>query len=66
MQPYTLGFEDVHHGSTFHQCVFIRVKPEPEVAETAAKTHAAYGGDPHAPYMPHASLLYSDLEETRR
>lgn len=34
--------------------------------EAAAKTRAAYGCDPDAPYMPHVSLLYADLEESRR
>ena len=61
-QPYNLVFQDVHYGHTFHQCVFFRIKPDPAVVASAAKARAAYGVDPGAPYMPHLSLLYADLE----
>ena len=66
MQPYSLNFQDVCHGSTFHQCVFIRIQPERDTLEAALKTRKAYNGDTGAAYMPHVSLLYADLEEPRR
>lgn len=66
MQPYDLTFEDVNHGNTFHQCVYIRIKPDQDVLEAAVKTRTAYGGNVSALYMPHVSLLYADLEKPRR
>ena len=66
MQPYSLNFRDVYHGSTFHQCVFIRINPERDILEAAMKTRKAYSGDIGAAHMPHVSLLYADLEEPRR
>jgi len=66
LTPYELVFTDVHYAHTFHQCVFIRIKPQPEVVEAAARSRAAFGGDRDAPYMPHVSLLYAHIEEDRR
>jgi len=65
-QPYQLQFQDVHFGAIFHQCVYIRIQPQPHVMHAGAETRAAYGGDRDATYMPHLSLLYSDIDEDAR
>ena len=65
-QPYQLQLQDVHFGATFHQCVYIRIQPQPLVMRAGAETRAAYGGDRNATYMPHLSLLYSDIDEDAR
>ena len=59
-------FKDVHYGTTFHQCVYLRIQPEADVMHAGAETRAAYDGNRHAPYMPHLSLLYSDVDEDAR
>ena len=65
-QPYQLQFQDVHFGATYHQCVYIRIQPQPNVMHAGAETRAAYGGDRDTTYMPHLSLLYSDIDEDAR
>lgn len=35
-------------------------------AQAGAAARVAFGQDPAAPYMPHLSLLYSDIPEEER
>ncbi|KAF5833605.1 cyclic phosphodiesterase-like protein-domain-containing protein [Dunaliella salina] len=63
IKPYTLHFEKVQWGSFFFQCVFIRIKQDPETMEAAAIARHECGMDPAGPYMPHLSLLYADLDD---
>ncbi len=67
MQAYRINFDDVSYGSIFHQCVYVRCKLHAATLQAARRAREAFGQDPDAtPYMPHLSLLYSDIpRETR-
>ena len=55
------------YGEIFHQCVFLLVHKEPLVMEASAVSRQMLGQDPDtASYMPHLSLLYSDVDERIR
>ena len=66
MQPYELHFQDVTFGATFHQCVYVRIQQQPDVMHAGAEARAAYGRDRDAAYLPHLSLLYSDVDQNAR
>lgn len=58
---------DVACGQIFHQCVYILCAKSPEAMAAAAVAREAFGMDQSQPYMPHLSLLYSDIDmETRQ
>lgn len=63
MQPLRLNFLDVSCGASFHQCVYLLAAKEPALLGAAAAARKAFGADPAAPYMPHCSLLYSDVPQ---
>lgn len=48
------------------QCVYIRCKKLDATLQAARQSRQAFGQDVDAHYMPHLSLLYSDIaQETR-
>lgn len=61
MQPYRVSFDRVACGAAFHQCVYVLCATDAATMQAGAAARAAYGQDPAAPYMPHLSLLYSDM-----
>ena len=65
-QPYELQLQDISCGTTFHQCVYMRIQQQPEVMHAGAETRAAYGQDRNAAYLPHLSLLYADMNQDTR
>jgi len=51
-------------GTFFHQCVFVTVKPTPELLDANAKAREVMGPPSStSTYMPHISLLYADLSD---
>jgi 2'-5' RNA ligase len=65
-QAYRLEFQDVSYGSIFHQCVYVRCKTTDAAMDAAKRTRQAFGHPTDTQYMPHVSLLYSDIpSETR-
>jgi 2'-5' RNA ligase len=65
-QAYTLEFQDVSYGSIFHQCVYVRCKTTEAAMDAAKRTRQAFGHPTDAQYMPHVSLLYSDIPSESR
>jgi hypothetical protein len=65
-QPYELHFQDVSFGTTFHQCVYVRIQQQADVMHAGAETRAAYSRERDAAYLPHLSLLYSDVDQDAR
>lgn len=66
MQPYRITFELAAYGTLFHQCVYLLCRRDPAALAAAAAARAACGLDPGEHYMPHLSLLYSDVDAPTR
>jgi hypothetical protein len=65
-QKYPLSYLDVAAGAIFHQCVYLRCAKSHEALAAAQQAREAYGMAGLKPYMPHLSLLYSDIDEATR
>lgn len=65
LQKYAVSCADVDMADTRHQCVFLRCNTEQYVMQ-AANTACRAFGMPGKPYMPHCSLLYSDIPPEER
>jgi hypothetical protein len=65
-QKYPLSYLNVAAGSIFHQCVYLLCAKSPEALAAAQQAREAYGMAGPKPYMPHLSLLYSDIDEATR
>jgi len=65
LAPIYVSFTDVGAGTIFHQCVFIRCA-KVDALMTAAETAKATLRLPQSSYMPHLSLLYSDIDQDTR
>lgn len=49
------------YGAIFHQCVYLRCQTNGATMDAAQRARQASGHATDAPYMPHLSLLYSDI-----
>mmetsp|Transcript_30140 Transcript_30140/g.71785 ORF Transcript_30140/g.71785 Transcript_30140/m.71785 type:complete len:189 (+) Transcript_30140:74-640(+) len=65
LQRYYIPFKDVGYGEAFHQCVFILCADDAQVLSAAEKARKFLGLEPK-PYIPHLSLLYSDIDFSQR
>ena len=63
-------FMDVTKGDRFHQCVYMRVEPNDQLATAHAIAAEAFGvkagNGGGSPYMPHLSLVYGDVPESEK
>lgn len=66
LQPYRISFDKVAFGGIFHQCVYVLCHQDPPTMKAGSAAREAFGLDPGSPYMPHLSLLYSDINQNRR
>lgn len=66
MQSYEIKLRDVSYGKIFHQCVYILCETDEHTMAAGRVAREEYGLDPYATYMPHLSLLYSDIEPSSR
>ncbi len=54
-------------GKLFHQCVYILCQRDKPLMEAAASIRKAFNyNDDLSDYMPHISLLYSDMDQDTR
>ncbi|KAG2429139.1 hypothetical protein HYH02_014175 [Chlamydomonas schloesseri] len=65
VKKYRINFTDVTRGPIYYQCVYLRVAKD-DGAMAAAATAREVFGTTTGPYMPHLSLLYSDIPEEER
>ncbi|PNW77034.1 hypothetical protein CHLRE_10g419550v5 [Chlamydomonas reinhardtii] len=65
VKKYRINFTDVTRGSIYYQCVYLSVAKD-EGAMAAAATAREVFGITTGPYMPHLSLLYSDIPQEER
>lgn len=66
LEPYWISFDRVSCGSIFHQCVYVLASNDPATMQAGAAAREVCGLDPGASYMPHLSLLYSDINGEQR
>lgn len=64
-EPLELYFADVQCSTTSHQCVFSLVEPSLELLQLRRKTMTSLNR-PAAMYIPHLSLIYSEMALDRR
>ncbi|KAG2492571.1 hypothetical protein HYH03_009232 [Edaphochlamys debaryana] len=64
-KKYRINFTDVTRGSIFYQCVYLLVAKDPGTMAAAQAAREVFGRTT-PPYMPHLSLLYSDMEDGER
>ena len=61
-QPYDLRFSSVSSGEVFFQCVYLLMdQADAESQRAAAIARRVLGKNENDTYMPHLSLLYSDM-----
>ncbi|GFR44091.1 hypothetical protein Agub_g5253 [Astrephomene gubernaculifera] len=66
VKPYRINFTGVSAGTTFYQCVYLLVAQEEGTMAAAAAAREVFGLTGAPPYMPHLSLLYSDMDQGER
>ena len=66
VQPYRINFEDMSCGSIFHQCVYLLCCQDTATLGAGQTAREVFGQEPNQPYMPHLSLLYSDMDQDSR
>ena len=65
--PFQITFDRVACGDIFHQCLFILCEKTEALLAANAAARRAFNVDASAPdYMPHLSLLYSDIDISTR
>ncbi|KAK9800912.1 hypothetical protein WJX73_010260 [Symbiochloris irregularis] len=67
-RPYHIRFQEVSHGSSYYQCIYLLCKQEQATMSinTIAREHCSRPIAQNSGYMPHLSLLYSDADEQAR
>lgn len=58
--PFTLSFTSVSCSTTTHQCVFVLVEPSVELLELHRNAVEFFDAEAEM-YVPHLSLVYSDM-----
>ncbi|KAI8113032.1 hypothetical protein M9435_003038 [Picochlorum sp. BPE23] len=56
----------VDYGSIYHQCVFLKVECTEELEFQYRLAQRKFSMDENVQYMPHISLLYSDIDQKER
>jgi 2'-5' RNA ligase len=65
LDPFHLDLTTPEGGTTFFQCVYMRVGRNPSLSRTRQAAGEAFGL-PAGGYMPHLSLYYGDASPERR
>ena len=65
LEPFNLDLTIPEAGTTFFQCVYMRVAEDPSLSRTRQAAAEAFGL-PADDYMPHLSLYYGDVSSERR
>jgi hypothetical protein len=65
LAPIDIAFDRVSAGQIFYQCVYVLAAQSAPLMAAGAAAKVAFGL-PKAPYMPHLSLIYSDIDAAAR
>jgi hypothetical protein len=66
LKPIQIEFDKVTYGNMYHQCVYILCKASQDLTSAGRAAKEAFHVDPSTPYMPHVSLIYSDMSSPSR
>eukprot|EP01024_Parvocaulis_polyphysoides_P014220 TRINITY_DN15755_c0_g1_i5.p1 TRINITY_DN15755_c0_g1~~TRINITY_DN15755_c0_g1_i5.p1 ORF type:complete len:181 (+),score=25.30 TRINITY_DN15755_c0_g1_i5:113-655(+) len=66
IKKYFLKFKEVSYGSILTQCVYILINEDDEVMDAGKQAKEIFDKDTDKPYMPHLSLLYSEIDQETR
>ncbi|KAL8144260.1 hypothetical protein V2J09_017292 [Rumex salicifolius] len=66
LKAYPATVERISTGTFYYQCVFLLLKPSPEIVDASSHCCGHFGFTNSTPYMPHMSLLYADLSEEEK
>ena len=64
LKPFPIVLDRVSSGSIFHQCVYVLCNETAQLMQAGAEARRAF--EMHSIYMPHLSLLYSDVDPATR
>ncbi|KAG1656463.1 hypothetical protein FOA52_005894 [Chlamydomonas sp. UWO 241] len=65
LKPYYINFEKLTRGQMYYQSVYLLCAKDPDTMAVGAAAREAFGITT-APYMPHHSLMYSDMTDEER
>jgi hypothetical protein len=65
-QDFRIRFDKPSASTTYHQCVFILCHKEAGLERAAGLLRQKYGMSDLQDFMPHLSLLYSDMDQACR
>ncbi|DBA86322.1 TPA: hypothetical protein ACH3X2_005557 [Trebouxia sp. C0005] len=63
LQPYRIEFEHPAYGGIYHQCVYMLCHQDDATMAAGQLSKQTFGQGQMSSYMPHLSLLYSDIDE---
>ena len=65
-QDFRIRFDQPSASTTYHQCVFILCRQDAGLERAAGLLRQKYGMSDLQDFMPHLSLLYSDMDQASR
>ncbi len=65
-KPFTVQTGSVEYSTTYYQCVFVRLKPTPELMSLYDETKKVLGLTNPSVFMPHISLFYGNIPYVKR
>jgi 2'-5' RNA ligase len=64
--PFDVSLDSVGHEPAYHRALYLRATPCPQLTGLNQAARQAWNLDQATPYMPHLSLLYSDIPDERK
>lgn len=64
--PLVLETGSIEYSTTYFQCVFVRIKPTPQLMSMYDTAKQILGLTESSVFMPHASLLYGNISYSER
>jgi len=66
IKPFVVETGTVEYSTTYYQCVFVRLKPTPDLMNLYDAAKRIFGKTEPSVYMPHISLFYGNVPYTKR
>jgi len=66
LPPIEVLFSDITISTTYHQCVFARVKPTPSLLDAHLEIKSALGHPGKTLYVPHMSLVCGNIPSEQK
>ena len=65
-KPFTVQTGSIEYSTTYYQCVFVRLKPTPQLMELYDTAKKTFGLTNPSVFMPHISLFYGNVPYVQR